>query len=597
MIANSNFKSVFLFAFTIACSLRAGLLVAQTPMISSPRELWHDIDPRIEPLEEELITTWNDDEGTFEKLFFTGESIEGEKVRVFAIRGTPPPNSLAAGERWPGVLHIHGGGQTASLEWVKFWMRRGYACVSFDFCGRWEDRTEFTDWGPLKQGNMADAEGGLQILPTPRASSWYHWALISRRALTLLEQHSNVDRQRLGIFGVSVGGTLCWMVAGADERVRAAVPIYGCGYNYDNSKTAWGFEELSPELSAWQKSVSAEAHAPLIRCPVLLLNATNDFHGWLDDGPRILEAVPRGTRSAYSPNWNHHISASEAVNLPAWMDFALGDGAEFPKSPVVDIDLDQVGVPRARVTIDEHQEIVRVDVYYALGTQTPPNRFWRHIKATKNEHGWQASLPVMDIAQEARAFANVYYARPVCLSSNLAPFVPAQLGTAQATLAWSAELNVPGGWRYMAAHTDPSIERTYLLPPEDSGDPSELRPNVQLFGDRVPINVVSNFLGDPQFAGRPGMALAFDYDGRIDGGLEVTITSQTWTPRSKSYRTKLSAEELAAESGIIRLTLDRLRSENGEPPMAWAELDTLQIQGEAASEPAPVVGRFRWEPN
>lgn len=112
MMDHAPFKSCLLFAVAIACCFSGRLLLAQTPVIASPLELWHDIDPGIDPLEKETITAWDDEEGTFEKLFFTGEVIDGEKVRVFAIRGTPLPGSLAPGERWPGVLHIHGGGQT-----------------------------------------------------------------------------------------------------------------------------------------------------------------------------------------------------------------------------------------------------------------------------------------------------------------------------------------------------------------------------------------------------------------------------------------------------------------------------------------------------
>ena len=76
--------------------------------------------------------------------------------------------------------------------------------------------------------------------------------MAARRALTLLSYHPKVDRERLGIFGVSVGGTLCWLVAATDERVKTSVPIYGCGYNYDQKKTVWGFPEPNPALSALQ---------------------------------------------------------------------------------------------------------------------------------------------------------------------------------------------------------------------------------------------------------------------------------------------------------------------------------------------------------
>ena len=87
---------------------------------------------------------------------------------MYAVQASP-----SKGTSLPGVLHVHGGGQTASIDWVRFWAKRGYVGVTFDFCGRWEKRTEFTDWGPLKQGNMTEARGGFQLRPTPRESSWY----------------------------------------------------------------------------------------------------------------------------------------------------------------------------------------------------------------------------------------------------------------------------------------------------------------------------------------------------------------------------------------------------------------------------------------
>ncbi|MBA3483177.1 MAG: acetylxylan esterase, partial [Pirellulales bacterium] len=267
-------RKILLAALVLWSRLSFHLAAAAERTITSPSELWQGFDAEREPLEQQIATQFDDGAGHFETLFFTGEVVDGKAVRVYAIRGTPAADGPQARERIPGILHIHGGGQTASLEWVKFWVRRGYACVSFDFCGHWENRDNFTDWGTLDHCNMATAEGGLQVSPTPRRSSWYHWALVARRALTLLANDPRVDRERIGIFGVSVGGTLCWIVAGSDPRVRAVAPIYGCGYSHDGSKRAWGFDELTPELELWQQAVSAEAHAPYIRCPVMLLNAT-----------------------------------------------------------------------------------------------------------------------------------------------------------------------------------------------------------------------------------------------------------------------------------------------------------------------------------
>jgi hypothetical protein len=140
--------------------------VEEPVAINSPAELWQGYDPEALPLEIESLERWTEDGTQFEKLRFTSEVFGDGKTRVLAIVG-----KSSDGTRQPGILHIHGGGQTASLEWVKFWTKRGYACATYDFCGEWEGRKEFTDWGPLKHGNMATCASGHQVSPTPRESS------------------------------------------------------------------------------------------------------------------------------------------------------------------------------------------------------------------------------------------------------------------------------------------------------------------------------------------------------------------------------------------------------------------------------------------
>ena len=49
----------------------------------------------------------------------------------------------------------------------------------------------------------------------------------ARRGLTFLEQQSEVDAQRLGVYGHSMGGNLTLYVAGTDQRVQVAAPSVG----------------------------------------------------------------------------------------------------------------------------------------------------------------------------------------------------------------------------------------------------------------------------------------------------------------------------------------------------------------------------------
>jgi dienelactone hydrolase len=591
----------------------------QTTVFDTPEKLWRDFNPESPDLEIESLKKWQEDGVAFEKLRFTSERESGGKVRVFAIRGAP-----LAGARLPGILHIHGGGQTASLDWVRFWTKRGYVCVTFDYTGPWAGRKEFTDWGPIKQGNLTDAQGGLMFRPTARSSSFFHWALAARRALTLLSYHPKVDRDRLGIFGVSIGGTLCWIVAATDERVKTSVPIYGCGRNYDRRKTIWGFPELNRDLMLFNRVLAPEAYAASIRGPVLFLGATNDFHGWMDDAYQILSETHVTRRLAFTPHYNHHIDEGQAANLPAWMDWQLRGGPPFPEEPKIELNLAAEADPVATIHPDDPRHVSQVDIYYTLGDKPPPNRFWRHAQTTRTTTGWQANLPLMKPNDKVRAFANVFYQSGVCLSTNLVRQFSSgdRQNEPLATLKWSASPNVAGEeagapFVFAAASTDPVRAIAYFVCPKDPADRDVVCVNPALFGNRIRFGIVSHYIGDPGYVGRDGMSLAFEYqgefvqdksqpasaDGKKDeaekGGLTIQVTAHDWTPLARRYTAHVDTDHVDTVTPsnawhTATLSVAQFQEPKGKPLRNWRELDKIEIRGTTTKQNPPRFRHFHW---
>ncbi len=102
--------------FPLIICFAAGLLreseraFAQAPILDTPEKLWRDFRVDSPELEIKTIRSWQENGSDFETLRFTAEREPEGRVRVFAIRGAP-----STGGHLPGILHIHGGGQTASL--------------------------------------------------------------------------------------------------------------------------------------------------------------------------------------------------------------------------------------------------------------------------------------------------------------------------------------------------------------------------------------------------------------------------------------------------------------------------------------------------
>ncbi len=119
------------------------------------------------------------------------------------------PNNLARGERRPGIVLCHG--FTAVKEVLLPEMARrlaglGYVTLTFDYRFLGE----------------SGGEPRRQIIPMLQIED-------IRNAVTFLQHQPEVNPERLGLFGVSLGGANVSYAAGVEERVKATVSVCGIG--------------------------------------------------------------------------------------------------------------------------------------------------------------------------------------------------------------------------------------------------------------------------------------------------------------------------------------------------------------------------------
>ena len=562
--------------------------------IRSAQELWAGYDPRTEPLEIVVAKSWQEGAIQIEQLSFTGETWEGVKVRVFAYRGAP-----MQGEKLPGILHIHGGGQTASLAWVTYWARRGYVCVSHDFCGSGPGRAPeiTTQWGSAP-AYMADPSGPKSSLhPTPRFNSWYHWTLVARRALTLLEEHPQVAPERLGVFGVSVGGTLTWMVAGCDARVRAAVPIYGVGQNTYTFPWQSPDDAVDGDTRLTRAVIEPEGYAAGVKCPLLFMNASNDHHGRLDFGMRTLALTTQSPvlREVYTPRSIHHIEPTEAQDLALWMDFHLkGIGPAWPESPKIEVQGGDT-IPRVVVSVDLPGEVESVTAHYGLNNAWPTSRFYREVAAGKIAvDRYAASSPILSPDDTIYAFANVAYRSGIHLSTRLVKVAARNLPAVRPTLQRTAlidPMDDDRAWFWWLAGTDPLNQTALFQPwagPHGEHGFTHAQPGAFSFATAA--------LGDPQFQSDETTALLVDvWAEALPMTLEVTVATKFFQPGQVNYKARPAFGESKDGWVTLRLPPSDFRDETNAPLANRRDVDFLCFSGTGAGEKRTVFKNLRWE--
>ena len=243
------------------------------PALRDPSAIW-DLARLREP---PRVRRWPEEfNSEVTPIWLEGEPFRGRETWCFAYYGVP--DGASPDKPAPGIILVHGGAGTAYPEWVRMWVRRGYAAVCVDTCGALPIRTAEGTW-------LANPEGGprgwgrIECAEEPERTQWvYHAVAAVLRSHSFLRSLPGVDAGRIGLTGVSWGGFLSCILAAADDRLRFAAPVYGCGFNHEPGGISAGQPLSAKWASLWDPCV----FLPLAKCPMLWVDGTNDFAFSLD---------------------------------------------------------------------------------------------------------------------------------------------------------------------------------------------------------------------------------------------------------------------------------------------------------------------------
>ena len=129
----------------LVCLLCLGLFSACTPAQAEDslpplqdgiapatfEETWAGFDPRKEPLDVEVLKEWEEDGVVVKVVRFRVGIFKGTKAMMAAVYGYPK-----GAKDLPGLVQIHGGGQSAQSSFVVKDAKNGYATISISWAGR-----------------------------------------------------------------------------------------------------------------------------------------------------------------------------------------------------------------------------------------------------------------------------------------------------------------------------------------------------------------------------------------------------------------------------------------------------------------------------
>jgi dienelactone hydrolase len=288
---------------------------------------------------------------------------------------------------FPAMVLVHGGGGTAFAEWATLWAERGYAALAMDLAGCGAERKRLPDGGP-GQGHenkfMPFTEETLRDVWTYQAVA----AVV--RGHSLLASLPEVDPHRIGITGISWGGYLTCIVAGIDDRLKVAVPVYGCGFLHENSAWLPIFEKMPPALrDRWVRNFDPSRYLPGVTCPSLFVNGTNDFAYPLDSYRKSYRAVPGSRQLCITVRMPHgHQAGWRPVEIGLFVDSVLKEGKPLPR-------LGELSINGGTATVQFQSEVPvsAAQVHYTTDGGVWKERDWTSVEASIEGNLVRGSVP------------------------------------------------------------------------------------------------------------------------------------------------------------------------------------------------------------
>lgn len=373
-------------------------------------ELWDDYDARAEPLDVKVIKEWKTDGIVTRYVTFRVGTFKGTESRIAAYYSFPDNQKKNAAFVWS-----HGGGQRAERNRGRYFASQGFATVDINWLGRpMEDDIETnTDWGKvdptqgprfyakaLRKGWKRDLqpdEYSIDPVPSPRNANWFLLAVAARRAITFLEQQPEVDASRLGFSGFSMGGMITALTA-TDTRLKAVAPFVG-GTGFKHIDFPGGVRGSSlkahfKDTTLYSKTIDASAYWPFVKCPVMFISSSNDFHSAFD---RIYQSMAllkhANWRVSTNMHQNHGPGPEQWVLLNKWFDqYLKGIDQDIPITPPSTFTVrDRTAI--FTVTPADSDRLVATEIYYSYDPNSR-TRFWNQADVQPDSGTWSVKLPV-----------------------------------------------------------------------------------------------------------------------------------------------------------------------------------------------------------
>ncbi|MFA4870575.1 MAG: alpha/beta fold hydrolase [Pedobacter sp.] len=316
-------------------------------------------------------------------IVYEGLNYKGHAKNVFAYYSSPGilTGNKSEDKKIPAVVLVHGGGGTAFKKWVLLWAKKGYFAIAMDLRGNDETKKHI-------EGGFDEPNGLTPYFTITEQlnEQWMYQAVADViLAHNLIRSFNGVDSNRTALTGISWGGIISSTLAGIDNRFKAVVPVYGCGYLFQNSAMKKELDKLDERSrDTWIKQYDPSNYLSKAKMPMLFINGTNDGNFFLDSYAKSYDLVRNKKLSVKIGLKHNHAYGWGNNEIYSFINSYLNHTVPLPS-----IDNIQTKKGHAIARVNSQLPIANVYINYTTDTlKSLKDRCWKQNEVTIKNNKW-----------------------------------------------------------------------------------------------------------------------------------------------------------------------------------------------------------------
>lgn len=307
-------------------------------------------------------------ENGLQSMYFEGANYQGKATRIFAYYNTPKGKGP-----FPAIVLVHGGGGSAFQEWVEKWNRAGFAAISIATEGQTGTLTGVSqpkwvkhEWGgPRRPGIYNDAD-------KPLNDQWMNQVSVAAiQAHNLLRSFPEIEKDQIGLSGISWGGVITSTVIGFDQRFAFAIPIYGCGFlDGMDSKYGKALKHNDSYKEVWEPALRIEKFT----APTLWLTGLKENNFSLDVQAQTYRLLNGQDYQSIQPSLKHSHKAGWAPQEPYLFAQSVINQQQWPTFSHY-----QLSVDKASIQVSNAESVSQATLFYTNDSGHTHTRKWHEI--------------------------------------------------------------------------------------------------------------------------------------------------------------------------------------------------------------------------